>query len=515
MIEYCHAMGNSVGNLQDYWDLIEEYPSLQGGFIWDWVDQSLEYTNDKGMPFFAYGHDYHPDLPTDGNFLNNGLVDPFRNPHPHLNEVKKVYEPLIIRANDLQSGMFEIENKHFFKSLHDVDFRWILKADGEEVLSGYPGIIDVLPRESKPLQIDLGGFAFENGKEYFIRIVALTNQESKLIPIGHVIAWEQFRIPVEKQPQEQPNVEMPEIMLEISDDLYLIKGPDFNLSIHNSTGQFIDFQYRGVDMLISGCMPNFWRPATDNDLGNGMNKWAAVWKEASGQLVCTMTQPILHNQSNISFTVLHQLPDTLESAVTTDYTVFGNGEIQVKYRFQSARDDLPNIPRIGLQLKIPADYQFMKWYGRGPHETYWDRKTSGEIGIWGGTVWDQIHKYPRPQETGNKTDVRWMSLSNTEGFGLKIVADDIPLSMSAWQFEMEELCYKAGEKGAESASGLVPVTSKHGADLFPQDVITWNIDYKQMGLGGDTSWGRLVHDKYTLHDNEYHYSFRIIPFSEE
>ena len=156
----------------------------------------------------------------------------------------------------------------------------------------------------------------------------------------------------------------------------------------------------------------------------------------------------------------------------------------------------------------------MEWYGRGPHETYWDRKSSGEIGKWQGTVWDQLHKYPRPQETGNKTDVRWMSLSNAAGIGIKIRSESMPLSMSAWQLDMEELTFKVGEKGAESASGLVPVTSKHGADLFPQDIITWNIDYKQMGLGGDTSWGRMVHDEYTLHENEYSYSFRIIPFKK-
>ena len=160
---------------------------------------------------------------------------------------------------------------------------------------------------------------------------------------------------------------------------------------------------------------------------------------------------------------------------------------------------------------MPADFRFMEWYGKGPHETYWDRKASGEIGFWKGAVWDQVHIYSRPQETGNKTEVRWMSLQNEKGMGWKAVALSSPLSMSAWPFSVEDLGFVAGEKGAESASGLVPVTSKHGADLYPRDFITWNIDYKQMGVGGDNSWGRLVHEEYTLPPGPYQYSFLLVP----
>ncbi|MFT5764634.1 MAG: beta-galactosidase, partial [Saprospiraceae bacterium] len=155
--------------------------------------------------------------------------------------------------------------------------------------------------------------------------------------------------------------------------------------------------------------------------------------------------------------------------------------------------------------------QFMQWYGNGPHETYWDRKTAGEAGIWSGTIWDQMHYYSRPQETGNKTEVRWMSLTNQEGFGLQVMAQGDLLSSSAWQLSVDDLGFVAGAKGAESASGLVPVTSKHGGELIPRDFITWNIDHLQMGVGGDNSWGRMVHDEYTIPVKDYSFSFLLRP----
>jgi len=197
--------------------------------------------------------------------------------------------------------------------------------------------------------------------------------------------------------------------------------------------------------------------------------------------------------------------------VKLKYIVAADGAIAVDYHFIPQEGELPIIPRVGMQFKIPSEFQFMKWYGKGPHETYWDRKNSGQIGLWKGTVWEQMHPYSRPQETANKTEVRWMSLTNEQGFGWMAMTPSTPLSMSAWQLDMEDLDYVAGKKGSASASGLVPVTSKHGADLFPRNFITWNIDLKQMGLGGDTSWGRMVHEEYTLPVKEYRYSFQLVP----
>ena len=513
MIEYCHAMGNSVGNLQDYWDAIEAYPALQGGFIWDWVDQSLEYTNEKGIKYLAYGHDYHPDLPTDGNFLNNGLVDPFRKPHPHLYEVKKVYEPIKFQLLDIAKRQFEIHNKNFFKTLGDVHIQWSLREDGVEVAAGNLGTMEVQPQTKQRFQVKLDPNYFKEGKEYFLKLSAITNQALPLLPIGHELAWEQFKIPTtakKKAPISLAN--FPDLKTTTVNDLLRIKGKDFQVSIHEKTGELINYTYKRTLLLQSTPKPNFWRPPTDNDLGNGMQEWAAIWKEAGVNATSTLLKPIEQTTKTIRFQVKYELPAMTGTAVIIEYTVQADAAIQVDYHFTTNNATLPNLPRVGMQFQLPATFQFTEWYGKGPHETYWDRQTSGEIARHGGTVWSQLHEYSRPQESGNKTEVRWMSLQNEQGIGLTAITESEPLSMSAWQLAMEELNFVAGEKGSASASGLVPITSKHGADLQPQNVITWNIDYKQMGLGGDTSWGRMVHEEYTLPAKDYRYSFRLVPF---
>ena len=519
MIEYCHAMGNSVGNLQDYWDIIEEYPVLQGGFIWDWVDQSLEYTNEKGVKYLAYGHDYHPDLPTDGNFLNNGLVSPFRVPHPHLNEVKKVYEPVKFRLVDASNGLIEIYNKNFFKSLNDLNIRWVLKEDGVAIAQGDLGTKTIEPQDRQYVIVDLEGINLDVSKEYFLKISGITNQALPLVPVGHEIAWEQFEIPVDKPPvqAEMIVVEQPLKMVKLANDIVQITGKDFVAKVDGKTNELIYYTYKNKPLITNAPKTNFWRPPTDNDLGNGMQEWAAIWKDLGQKGIATPNTSFgqTATDSMATFSTNYILPDSLGIQLTINLSIAANGMIQYDYAYASKNEDLPNIPRIGMQFQLPADFQFMEWYGKGPHETYWDRQSSGEIGIWKGKVWDQLHSYSRPQESGNKMGVRWMTLKNDAGFGFKAITTSDPLSMSAWQLAMEDLDFVAGAKGAESASGLVPVTSKHGADLLPRNFITWNIDFKQMGLGGDTSWGRMVHEGYTLPANQrYKYSFRLIPVGE-
>lgn len=512
MIEYCHAMGNSVGNLQDYWDAIETYPALQGGFIWDWVDQALEYTNDQGVKYLAYGHDYHPDLPTDGNFLNNGLVNPFREPHPHLFEVKKVYEPIKLKAIDVKNLNFELFNKQFFAGTSNLNIHWSLREDGKEIARGNSGVILAAPQEKIPFQIDLAGAPIMAYKEYFLKISAVTNKVQQLLPIGHEVAWTQFQLSPSSslQPPTQTQVTQG-LQLRALDQTIKIVGDHFELEVDKETGTIDSYVYKGIPFLHSPLRPNFWRPPTDNDLGNGMQDWAAIWKTGGETAIGELKLPIAHSQEKVTLEVQYRLPNIKGCLVELQYTILANGQIQVDYKLSGIESDLPKLPKVGLQLSMPAGFRFMEWYGKGPHETYWDRKASGEIGIWKGSVWEQAHIYSRPQETGNKTEVRWMSLQNEAGLGWKAVALSSPLSMSAWPFGMDDLGFVAGKKGAESASGLVPVTSKHGADLYPRDFITWNIDYKQMGVGGDNSWGRLVHEEYTLSPGPYQYSFLLVP----
>ena len=513
MIEYCHAMGNSVGNMQDYWDAIESYPSLQGGFIWDWVDQSLEYTNENGVKYWAYGHDYHPDLPTDGNFLNNGLVDPFRNPHPHLHEVKKVYEPIKFSAVNPDKGEFEIYNKHFFKNLDDYNISWLLREDGHEVASGDMGTLDVKPQEKIAFSISTEGISRKEGSEYLITLKSLTNKALPGIPSNHLIAWQQFQLENKAtKPKQNLLDNYPDLSVSQAGAYFKINGKDFSVTVNEKTGEITDYRYKNRALLASSLTPNFWRPPTDNDLGNGMHKWAAIWKEAGQNATSTLLDYEIKDKKFCYFNVDYNLPGIDSSKLNVSYVIAADASIIVSYFFHTANEDLPKIPRIGMQVKVPSEFQYAEWYGNGPHETYWDRKTSGEVAIWKGKVWDQLHAYSRPQETGNKTEVRWMQLKNKQGLGVKVANKINPLSVSAWPVSMDDLDFVAGKKGAESASGLVPVTSKHGAELEARDFITWNIDMKQMGLGGDTSWGRHVHDEYTLKPGKtYIYSFKLQP----
>jgi beta-galactosidase len=511
MIEYCHAMGNSVGNLQDYWDVIEKYPVLQGGYIWDWVDQSLEYVNEKGVRYYAYGNDYHPDLPTDGNFLNNGLVNPKREPHPHIYEVKKVYQPIKFHVIDIDKAMFRVENKFFFKDLSEFSFVWEILEDGNPIKKGNIYGLNADAQKYSNFSINFAGIKFNQEKEYFITISALQNRWNELIPVGFEVAWDQFLL--------KPKTITEEIVpghsnLKVSEtkDYYKITGKDFELDFCKPDMLLNQFYFHGKPMMHGKLKPNFWRPPTDNDLGNGLHIWAKVWKDAwSKSILQKSSVEKTSNGVSINATYQSQNPDAEYSIA---YFVDENGQVKVNFTFDPVAKDLPKLPRLGFHLQLLSDFQFMKWYGRGPHETYWDRKTSGKMGVFKGHVWDQLHRYMRPQETGNRTDVRWVSLENKAGMGIKAYSN-IPFSTSAWQLDPEELDYQPSRKGSESASGLVPNTSKHGADLFPGNFITWNIDHKQMGVGGDTSWGRPVHEKYTIPATKYTYSFILQAFNNK
>ncbi|MCB9211447.1 MAG: DUF4981 domain-containing protein [Ignavibacteriales bacterium] len=511
MIEYAHAMGNSVGNLQDYWDVIEKYKSLQGGFIWDWVDQALEKTNEKGIKYWAYGHDYHPDLPTDGNFLNNGLVDPNRNPHPHLFEVKKVYQQIKFQPISLEFGEFKIYNKYDFINLDGFNIVWELTEDGIKLSDGSLEVVDVLPDSSANIKIEYPKFELKHGREYFLKLAAITNKETDLIPIGYELAWDQFKLPFSNPYQYLDSSGNLRLNVIKTKTQMIFSGSNFEIQINTQNGIIDSYLYYGKQLILSGPQPNFWRAPTDNDLGNDMQNWAKVWKEASLNRKSIDYQILEETTNSASIKFRYQLP-IVQSYYEIVYKIIANGSIEIRNSFRPDNNDLPNIPRYGMSMQLPSEFKYMTWFGRGPHETYWDRKTSGFISLFKGTVWEQFHAYSRPQETGNKTDVRWMSLLNENNIGLLVVGEEL-LSTSAWQFSINDIDYSESEKGSESASGLVPLSAKHGADIQPREFITWNIDYKQMGVGGDTSWGRLVHPEYTLPPKEYGYVYTLVPIN--
>ncbi len=507
LCEYAHMMGNSGGNLQDYWDVINKYPVLQGGFIWTWTDQGLQYINNKGLPYTAYGHDYHPNLPTDGNFINNGILDGLRQPHPHYFEVKKVYQTVKFEETDLAKGEFQIANRYDFSSLDHLNINWTILENGIKILGGSLGVVKVAANEKAIIKVPLS-IPADLGKEYYVLLSAVTNRPLPLIPVGYEVAWDQFKIGGSYGSILNPEDKVGSLKLEQEKQYYKVTGLNFSITMSKGSGQLIDYTYNGERLINSGLKINMWRAPTDNDLGTRMHKWASVWKNTSEDeklLKCVA----IKDKGTVAIESQYYFSET-DSKVQMKYYIYPSGKIKVDYRFEPGKKELPTIPRVGLQLKMPSSFQFMSWYGLGPHETYWDRKTSGKMGVHKGLVWDQLHRYPRPQESGNKSDVRWMAITNTKGFGLKVVGDSL-LSCSAWQLDQGDLDFVPAAGGEESASGLVPNSSKHGADLFPRDFVTWNIDHLQMGVGGDNSWGAPVHEEYVIKVKPYRYSFILMP----
>ncbi len=495
MCEYAHAMGNSVGNLQDYWDVIEKYDVLQGGCIWDWMDQGLLKTSVIGETFWAYGGDYG-DFPNDNNFCINGLIQPDRTPNPSLYEVKKVYQNIKVKPLDLLDGKISIENKYSFIDLNSVQGNWELKADGKALQKGIIKNLNLNPGEKKAFKIGIQKPKLENGTEYWLMISFSLKNKTNWAEKNHVLAWNQYKVPYKNNEKNIINpIKIFDVKYKENTKGITVFGETFSVLIGNKTGAIESIIYEEKQLVTKPLVPNFWRVPTDNDRGNKMEKRLAVWKTASGNRLVTEIKIHKVNKSSIQVFVKSKI-NSLDAKYETTYTIYGSGDIIVDNKFIPGSKKLPEMPKFGMQMEMPKDFNQMKWYGRGPHETYWDRKTSGVVDVYSGLVEELDFEYIRPQENGNKTDVRWMTLQNSDGVGLLFSGMPL-LSVSAWPYTQYDL---------ENAN--------HPFKIPNRNTITVNLDYKQMGVGGDNSWGAKTHEKYTLPANEYKYSFRIRPFSD-
>ena len=514
--EYAHAMGNSVGNLQDYWDLIEKYDVLQGGFIWDWVDQGLWTTNEDGEGFWAYGGDFGPDtVPSDGNFCNNGLVDPDRAVKPHLLEVKKVYQHIGFDAVDLKKGVISIENKYAFINLSAFDFVWEVTADGKIVDSGDLGSIDLAPGESKKVTIDFD-VKPEAGVEYFMNVHAKLKEAWSLVEAGWILAEEQFEIPfVVPMTLEYKMPEMPDVSLEETDETATVSGEGFAVTFDKKAGIISSLKKGESEMLISGPVPNFWRAPIDNDFGNNLYNRSRVWRKAgeNREVANVSVKKLNTNTAEVvfDFDLVNEAKEKIASYKSI-YTVYGTGDIVVENNFKMTADELPEIVRMGMNLVMPRKFDQMSWFGRGPQESYWDRKTGAFVGLYNGSVADQYWAYLRPQENGNKTDVRWVTITDEAGNGLLFAGMPL-LEVSAHHNIMED--FESVERTDGRQVEGVEVINRHINDVKPRDLTSVNIDYKQMGVGGDDSWGAWTHDQYRLTGKEYSYAFKISFISPE
>ncbi|MEE8192456.1 MAG: glycoside hydrolase family 2 TIM barrel-domain containing protein [Gemmatimonadales bacterium] len=502
MCEYAHAMGNSVGNLQDYWDVIDAHPQLQGGFIWDWVDQGLYAETDDGEPFWAYGGDYGPPgTPSDGNFLINGLVFPDREEHPSLLEVRKVYQPIQVRPVDLAGGRIRIVNRYDFTDLERLAVEWVIQRDGAPVAEGALAAVSLAPHDSMEVRIPYPRIRPERGAEYHLTVRFRLREDSPLLPVGLVVAWEQFELPWHVPVELVDIAGLPPLVVERDDAGATISGSDFSVRFDWQSGAITSWRYRDTEMVHAGPVPNFWRAPTDNDYGNGMPRRQRVWREAGSNRRVDKIEMERVGEGIVRVVVEAAIPAG-RARLITRYSVYGSGDIVVTHRFVPRNTDLPDIPRLGTTLTLPAEFDHVEWFGRGWHESYWDRKTGAPVGVYRGTVMELYHPYIRPQENGNRTDVRWVALTNDVGVGFLAVGMPT-VDFSAFHFLNGDFDEGPRKRG------------RHTYDLERRDLTTLNLDYRQMGVGGDNSWGARPHEQYTLPVREYSFGYRLRPFAAE
>ena len=511
MCEYAHAMGNSVGNLQDYWDVIEKYPALQGGFIWDWVDQGLQTTNETGEEFWAYGGDFGPDtVPSDGNFCCNGLVSPDRSVKPQLYEVKKVYQYIGFTPADLKKGIISITNKYAFLNLSAFDFEWSITGDGIVVAQGTPGNLNLEPGQSQNITIPME-IKPEKGVEYFLNIRAKLKNNQGLLEAGTELAAEQFELPVFIPASKMNMSNVPEVTLNEDESSVTVSGEGFAVTFDKKTGLMTGFKQGETELLLSGPVPNFWRAPTDNDFGNGLDKRSRVWRTAgeTRKLASVKVSQKTKNSAEIVFDFdLVNDSNQVIANYQSVYTVYGSGDVVVNNHFKMTKDDLPEIVRMGMNLQMPRSFDQMSWLGRGPQESYQDRRTGAFVGLYKGSVAEQYWPYVRPQENGNKTDVRWMTITDAAGNGLFF--DGMPLLETSAHHNLL-VDFESMERTDGRQQDGVNVVNRHINDVKPRDLTSVNIDYKQMGVGGDDSWGARTHEEYRLTGKDYSYSFRMKP----
>lgn len=498
MCEYAHSMGNSTGNLQDYWDVIEKYPSLQGAFIWDWVDQGYLKANDRGEKYWAFGGDYGPpSTPSDANFCCNGLVAPDRTPHPGLWEVKKVYQYVKFLPADLAHGQITLVNKYDFINLNQFDLYWEIQGHGTPVANGVIADLNLAPKQRQTYRLVWPAFESKPGVEYFLNLSLRTKTEQPLIPRGHAVAQEQFQLPHGLAAEISPLNTQPALRWEENVRAIRIQGPDFSLQFDKICGRLSSFVFNQIQLLERGPEPNFWRAPTDNDFGNGMPQRCSIWRFAGDHRTVDKIQVVQIQPGVITLDVDFTLTD-VPAQYHSRYTVLGNGDILIDNSFTpTATVSLPEIPRLGLKLALPPTFGEIQWYGRGPHENYWDRKTGAQIGIYRGSVAEMTIPYVSPQEYGQRTDVRWVALRNTAGFGLLALGSPV-LEFSALPYTAEDLTQRY--RG-----------SKHPPDVIKQNFVALNLDYLHTGVGGDDSWGARPHPQYTIAPKAYTFRFRLHP----
>ena len=485
--EYAHAHGNSVGNLQDYWDVFEKYPMLWGGFIWEWVDQTLYKTDPEGKKHDVYGGDFG-DQPNDGRFCEKGLVSSQRVPRPHYWEVKKVMQFIKVLPVDPVKGVFNIRTQYRFIPLSGFTCDWVLEKNGRTLRSGQLAKLSLKPGAEQTVTIPWGSPKWQQGSEYYVTLRFRLAADKPWAKAGQLVAWTQIQVPVSPAVAAEKTAGKVNLTRDGADWVASANGT--TVRVDGAHGWLTSFAAAGHEYLVAPLRPNFWRVPTDNDLGWKVPQIMKAWKDAATKAELQTVESALTDHG-ACITSKWKLP-IQETSATLSYWLNTDGSLHVTMQVEVGKDS-PEIPRIGVQFAMPSALDRIAWYGRGPQENYRDRKTGAAVGIYQSRINDWITPYVRPQENANRTDVRWIEFRAASGNGLQIKAAPQPFGVSAWPYTQEDL---------EKAT--------HDYQLPHRNAITVNVDGFQMGVGGDSSWGKPTHEEYRIKaKGHYEFSFDL------
>lgn len=500
MCEYAHAMGNSNGNFQEYWDIIATSKRMQGGFIWDWVDQGLKTKDSNGKNFWAYGGDLGGFyLQNDENGVADGVLTSDRTPQPELYEVKKVYQDIFFKQKDIAKGIITVSNYFNFTNLDQYNFVWELYKNGEKV-KGESFTVSLAPHKEKDVTLALPAIPEGGTDEYYINVYAIVKNATELLPAGHEIAREQFkagngnyfaRATFERNATTEGKLEVKK-----ENNKLTFRSGSVSGELDLRTGSISRYGIGDDRLVWQFPEPYFWRAPTDNDFGNSMPSRLGIWRNAHVDRnvlkvdVGEMTAAGLPVRVSIELSGIYA-PYYIEYLIRNDASVMVTATLDMTER------NLPELPRFGMRMTLPSRLANLQYYGRGPWENYSDRNTAAFIGMYKDDVKNQSTRgYIRPQENGYKTDVRWLSLTGNDGKGLIIEG-------------LQPICFSAIDQKTEDIDPGMTKKQQHPTDIRPRNEVDLQIDLKQRGVGGDDSWGAYPHAQYRLTDKKYTYSYII------
>jgi beta-galactosidase/evolved beta-galactosidase subunit alpha len=498
LCEYAHAMGNGPGVFQEYMKLFNENPNIQGGFVWEWADHGIRMHDDNGREWYAYGGDFE-DTPNDGNFVCDGLVFPDRTPSPALIEFKKVIEPVKVVADDILQGRVKVTNHYDFLSLSHLAISWTLTENGSVIESGTLPPLSIPARGSDLVTVPFKKpAALLAGGEYFLNLRFTLPADTLWAEAGHEIAVSQIAVPFETP--AIPAVDLKNLSpMEIEEDptTILILGNDFEIEFDRVHGLMTRWTVNGANLICRGPQLNFWRVPIDNDRHFDANGFAHIWKTARFDAMMHRTDSCEIVERAAGKVVIkidaYIAPPVERHGFTCEYTytIYGNGDVIINAAGQP-RGQMPHLPRIGLQMTLPTEFDTVDWFGRGPGESYADTKEANLVGRYQKTVDELFTNYVFPQENGNREDVRWVSLTSHQGIGLR--ASGYPtLNFSASEYTPKDL-----------------ETAKHQNELSPSDEITLNLDYRQCGVGSN-SCGPTTSEQHLIPAAPFTFTIRLTP----